>query len=200
MSGRLPAAVGGVSVRVAGQDAVISFAGPGQINFVVPPAVGAGQATVEVIGPGGKATATATVAAYSPSFFANALNGNTQISGVFVNSNPPVYVAPEGAWPGVLSRPAKNGDWVQLYATGLGPSSAPYGQVLAQVYEIDKSQVSLTIDGAPATVGWAGVTFAGVFQVNVQVPALARSGNLKVVLSVGGASTQADGVLTFAGN
>ncbi len=195
--GRLPAVVGGASVRVAGQDAVISFAGPGQVNFIVPPSVPAGQALVEVVAPGGKATATAEVAAYAPSFFANALNGSTQISAIFVNTNPPVYVAPEGAWPGVLSRPAKTGDWMQLYATGLGTSAAPYGQVLSQAYEIDKSQVSVTIDGVPATVSWAGVTFAGVFQVNVQVPELTRGGNLPVRLSIGGASTQSAGVLAF---
>jgi uncharacterized protein (TIGR03437 family) len=106
-------------------------------------------------------------------------------------------VAPESAWPGVLSRPAKAGDWLQLYATGLGPSGVPYGQVLTQPYEIEKSQIAVTIDGLPATVGWAGVTFAGVFQVNVQVPALARTGSLPVQLTIAGASTQPSGMLTF---
>jgi uncharacterized protein (TIGR03437 family) len=46
-------------------------------------------------------------------------------------------------------------------------------------------------------VQFAGLTYAGVFQINIQVPQLTRDGDLPVVLSVGGRSTQANALLNF---
>jgi len=47
----------------------------------------------------------------------------------------------------------------------------PVGQVLTQPYPLaDLSQVQVTVDNLPAVVQFAGMTFAGVFQVNIQVP------------------------------
>lgn len=192
--GRLPAVVGAVMVRINGQDCVVSYAGPMQINFLVPPDTVAGPATVEVTAPGGKVSAGVEVAAYSPGFFLKALNDQQLVAALIANTG--IYVAPEGVWPGVTSRPARPGDWLELYATGLGISGAPYGTVLTQPYPIDASQITVTIDGLPATVSWAGMTYAGLFQINVQVPALARAGFLPVLLEIAGRQT--GGVLPFA--
>jgi uncharacterized protein (TIGR03437 family) len=41
------------------------------------------------------------------------------------------------------------------------------------------------------------MTFAGVYQVNIQVPQLTRGGDLPVVLSVDGQSTPANVLLNF---
>ena len=57
-----PVELGGVKVTVAGQPAWLSYAGPEQINFLVPPDVPEGVAEVEVSHPGGSAKLTATVA------------------------------------------------------------------------------------------------------------------------------------------
>jgi uncharacterized protein (TIGR03437 family) len=74
----------------------------------------------------------------------------------------------------------------------------PVGQVLTQPYPVaDLSQVQVTVDNLPAVVQFAGMTFAGVFQVNIRVPELARVGDLPVVMTVDGQSTPANVLLNF---
>jgi uncharacterized protein (TIGR03437 family) len=74
----------------------------------------------------------------------------------------------------------------------------PVGQVLTQPYPVaDLSQVQVTVDNLPAVVQFAGMTFAGVFQVNIRVPQLARVGDLPVVMTVDGQSTPANVLLNF---
>jgi uncharacterized protein (TIGR03437 family) len=55
----------------------------------------------------------------------------------------------------------------------------------------------VTVDNLPAVVQFAGMTFAGVFQVNIRVPQLARVGDLPVVMTVDGQSTPANVLLNF---
>jgi uncharacterized protein (TIGR03437 family) len=74
----------------------------------------------------------------------------------------------------------------------------PVGQVLSDAYPIsDLSRVKATIGGKAAPVWYAGLTFAGVFQVNVQVPAGIPDGELPVALTVDGKSSPPGTVLPF---
>jgi CubicO group peptidase (beta-lactamase class C family) len=57
-----PVELGGVKVTVAGQPAWLSYVGPEQVDFLVPPDVPAGFAEVEVSHPGGSAKLSCTVA------------------------------------------------------------------------------------------------------------------------------------------
>jgi uncharacterized protein (TIGR03437 family) len=87
-----------------------------------------------------------------------------------------------------------------LYATGLGQTNPPYpaGQVLPWAYPIaDLSQVQLLFGTQPAKVMWAGMTFAGVFQINVQVPVGVATGEQPVVLTIGAQSSPQATVLPF---
>jgi len=193
--GRLPAVLGAVAVRVNGEDAMVSYSGQQQINFIVPPDTGAGTATVEVIAQGGRTSATVQVGATSPGLFGDMLDGSFQLKALFANTK--TYVARPGGWgAGVDSKPAKKGDYLELYGTGLGPSDAPYGRVLTQPYPIDPSLVHVTVGGKDAAVQWAGMTYAGLFQVNIQVPDV-DAGLQPVVVVIGGASSKADAVLLF---
>jgi uncharacterized protein (TIGR03437 family) len=71
--------------------------------------------------------------------------------------------------------------------------------VLSKAYPIaDLSQVRVLIGRQPAVVQFAGVTFAGVFQVNVQVPDGIDEGNLPVVVQIGSQSSQSNVVLAFS--
>jgi hypothetical protein len=56
--------------------------------------------------------------------------------------------------------------------------------------------VKASIGGLPAEVLFAGLTFAGVFQVNLRVPDGVPDGELPVVLTTEGRSTQPGAVLT----
>ncbi len=194
----LPSVLGGLRVRIGGKDGYIHYAGAGQMNVLAPPDLPAGPATVEVIAAHGGSSAEVTIEEQAPGFFTYPLGGNLQIAALIANTA--IRVAPEDALPGVESRPAREGDYLQLYANGLGRTAEPYptGQVLTGVYPVpDLSRISVTVDGVPVPVLFAGMTYAGLFQVNIQTPALERKGDLPVVLTIGDASTQSGAVLTF---
>jgi len=58
------------------------------------------------------------------------------------------------------------------------------------------SRVAVTIDGQPANIvffGEAPGIVSGVMQINVQIPANARSGDLPIVVTVGSAQSQTTG-------
>jgi uncharacterized protein (TIGR03437 family) len=62
---------------------------------------------------------------------------------------------------------------------------------------VHNSGDNVTVGGQPAAIQFAGMTLPGVFQVNIQVPAGIPSGDLPVVLQIGGQSTQPNAFLTF---
>jgi uncharacterized protein (TIGR03437 family) len=116
----------------------------------------------------------------------------------FANEN--VQVAADGALAGAASRPATAGDYITLYATGLGQTTPAYpaGQVLSGAYPIaDLSQVQVLFGTRPAKVLFAGMTFAGVFQINIQVPDGIATGEVPVVLKVGTQPSAQATVLPF---
>jgi uncharacterized protein (TIGR03437 family) len=93
-------------------------------------------------------------------------------------------------------RPAKVGDYVQLYMTGVGPANPPTadGSINAVPLPVPVAPVSVTIGGKLASVNFAGGApglVAGVFQVNAQIPAGIPVGNsVPVVVTVGSSNTQ----------
>jgi uncharacterized protein (TIGR03437 family) len=194
----LPQELSGVRVRINGRNCFIYYVQPTQINVLTPPDNASGPVDVEVITSRGAVAATVTMASVSPAWFTYNLDGTPHLAALFANEN--VFVAAEGAVPGGLSRPAKPGDFIQLYANGLGPTSPahPVGQVLTGAYPIsDLSRIRVHVGGVPAPVQFVGMTFAGVFQVYIQVPEGIRDGALPVVLQIDGLSTQENAVLTF---
>jgi uncharacterized protein (TIGR03437 family) len=195
----LPKILGGVSVQINGKDCYVYYVQPTQVNVLTPPDTVSGPVDVDVLTKYGTATTTVNMEAVSPALFAYALWGKLYPVALFANET--TLVAPDGALPGAQSRPAKEGDYLVLYATGLGQTTPPYpaGQVLSKAFPIsDLSQVHILIGGQPAAVLFAGMTFAGVFQVNIQVPAGIAAGDLPVVLQIGTQSSPQDTVLTFS--
>ena len=194
----LPTALGGVQVQINGRKAFVYYVSPGQVNVLAPPDSTTGSVDVDVATNHGTAAASASLAAVSPAFFAYTLQGKLYPVTFFANAN--VQVAAVGALSGATSRPAAAGDYLTLYATGLGQTDPPYpaGQVLPWAYPIaDLSQVQILFGGQPAKVLWAGMTFAGVFQINVQVPVGVASGEQPVVLTIGAQSSPQATVLPF---
>jgi uncharacterized protein (TIGR03437 family) len=115
-------------------------------------------------------------------------------------ANEIVQVAAVGALAGTASRPATAGDYVTLYATGLGQTTPAYpaGQVISGAFPItDLSQVQVLFGTRSAKVLFAGMTFAGVFQINVQVPDGIAAGEMPVVLKFGTQSSAQATVLPF---
>jgi uncharacterized protein (TIGR03437 family) len=196
----LPKSLRGIRVLINAKDCFVSFGSPTQINVLTPPDTATGPVDVDVITANGAATATAVMAPISPALFAYTLHGKLYPVALFANTD--VFVAAEGAMPGRSSRPAKPGDYISLFANGLGATDPPYppGQVLFSVYPVrDLSKLRVSIGGVPTRVLFAGMTFAGLFQVNIQVPDGIAAGDLPVVLQMDGQSTQPDALLTFGG-
>jgi uncharacterized protein (TIGR03437 family) len=189
----LPTSLGGVQqVQIDGINAYVSYAVFGQINVLVPPDTKSGMVPVTVTTAAGSATMNVNMAAAKPAWFTYGIGGATWIAAQI--SNTTTLVAPVGIFgPGQASRPAKAGDFITLYANGLGATdpAAPSGVVLSGSYPLaNLSQVSLMIGGQNVPIQFAGLSGAGLYQVNAQVPVGLGQGDQPVVLTVNGQSTQ----------
>jgi uncharacterized protein (TIGR03437 family) len=186
----LPFSLGGTTMTVAGNPVPFFFVSPGQINFQVPFVTISGPTQVPVTINAGllSGSSTLTLTPYSPALFTTNQGGTGQAAALI--SGTASIAAPAGAFPG--SRPAKKGEFVSLYGTGLGdvrnrpalgsPSpSSPLATTLATP--------TVTVGGVPATVSFSGLApgFVGEYQVNIQVPDNAPTGDaVAVVVSIGG--------------
>jgi uncharacterized protein (TIGR03437 family) len=106
----------------------------------------------------------------------------------------------------VCAQPATPGGYLQIYVTGLGqatPNGNPSGAVLPTgsvapvsgnpLYETVATP-AVMIGNQPATVLFSGIApgYAGLYQVDVQIPANVTAGNdVPVQISIGGASDSA---------
>jgi uncharacterized protein (TIGR03437 family) len=96
------------------------------------------------------------------------------------------------------SSPAKPGDVVVLYATGLGTTSPPavYGELpVAAAPLASDVKLAVLLDGVavdPGNIQYAGVApgYAGLYQINLQLPT-STGANPEIQLAIGGASSVA---------
>jgi len=98
-------------------------------------------------------------------------------------------IGPPGAFP-FPTRPVKAGETLILYGVGFGPTTPAVAA--GQIVSSPAPSVTLphvTIGGVPATVNFAGIIEAGLFQLNVVVPN-ANSADQPLLSTVGGAATQ----------
>jgi uncharacterized protein (TIGR03437 family) len=97
---------------------------------------------------------------------------------------------------------AARGSYVTIYAAGLGvvtPALAT-GQVPPNSpLSTTVSPVSAVVDGYAASVTFAGAApgFVGLYQVNLQIPLLARSGSRPLTIYIGGGATSQNFVTIY---
>jgi len=161
----------------------LTYVSPNQVNLQVPWELqGQSQARVKVVynriyGN----VVTIPLADYSPAFFevgsgaVAALDANYQL----VSS----------------SNPAGGGQVVMLFANGLGPVTnqpatgepAPYDPLAETL-----TKPVVTIGGRSAEVFFSGLApgFAGLYQINVAIPAGLSAGNQPVTVSIGGRTSK----------
>jgi uncharacterized protein (TIGR03437 family) len=194
VNGNLPTSLDGVSVSIGSKPAYVRYVSPTQIN-VQAPDVGAGPVAVQVTNSSGASnTVTANAQTYSPAFFL--WNSKYAIA----TRQDFSYVAPAGLFPGLTTVPAKPGDIIILWGTGFGPTTPAVSsgiQVPAdKTYSTPNPTV--TIDGTPATVFGSALapSFAGLYQVAIQVPTNARNGDLAVKANINGVDTPDNVFLT----
>jgi uncharacterized protein (TIGR03118 family) len=192
VSGKLPTSLDGVSVTVGGKPAYIYFISPGQINLIVPDVSPLGSLPVVVtnnglIGP----PSPAAVAAYSPGFF---ISKNNNVIATHANGT---LVGATTLYPN-NSTPAKQGETIELWMTGLGATNPLSDGVVVPSPIPTASQPTVTIGGVGAQVVSSVLSGPGLYQVNVTVGQGTPSGDQAIVLSIGGTQTQAGALLAVA--
>jgi uncharacterized protein (TIGR03437 family) len=186
----LPTVLDGVSVTVDGKAAAVYYLSPTQINIQVPATGKTGPVNVLVTtSKGVSAPFTGQIAAYAPGLFMLSQGGFKYPAAVTSDGT---YLGPTGLLgSAAVTRPARPGESISLYATGLGPTSpaiAPgtWGWAPAQTSQT----VTAMIGGIDAHVDWSGLVSAGEYQINVVVPQGLADGEYPTVLRLAGVSTQ----------
>jgi uncharacterized protein (TIGR03437 family) len=198
----LPTSLEGIRVNVNGTPAYVQYAGRTQVNVLLPSTVTPGVADIELIAPMGVMSARVEIEAVAPGLFTYTRKGVVYASAAHARSSGVVYVGAPGALPGSVSRLAAAGDIIELFATGCGltePAGLD-GVVPAKVYPAaDLSAFQVAIGGLPAKVLFAGLTGAGLWQINVQIPSGLVGGNQPLVLSVNKVASQPNVMITVLG-
>jgi uncharacterized protein (TIGR03437 family) len=158
----------GARVLLDGKPAPVLFGNDTQVNFVVPLDQAIGAANLTVVTSSASIDLPAQVTLVSPGIFFDAPTGYGAILNAGTNLT-------------TQERPASPGDFVEIYATGLGPLGA--AAILPQV----------TIGGLPATVTYSGQApgFPGLYQVNAQIPSGISAGDQSLQLVVNGVRSNA---------
>jgi uncharacterized protein (TIGR03437 family) len=206
VNGKLPTTFAGVCVNFGSVPAPILAVFPTQLNVVVPQ-IPPGPTSIQVTNKCGTATqetsvaVTATAQAAAPEFFYFTHNADGTAPIAALDAVTGAYIGKSGLLAGVTFTPATPGEYLTLFATGFGatnpavnPGDLPAGAaaVIAPV-TVTIGTTTLT----PSAILYAGVTsYAGLYQLNLQVPDGIASGNQPVVISIGGVPSPASAYIT----
>jgi uncharacterized protein (TIGR03437 family) len=191
VGGLLPTSLSGVSVRINGLPAYVEYISPTQINVLPADDPTVGPVQVQVTAPGGTSNSfTAQKQQFAPAFFTI---GGGYIAALHANYS---LVGKPNLLPGVVTQPAKPGEIILLYATGFGPTNPPTPSAeLVATPAMLASSVQVTIAGEAASVAYAGLVEAGLYQLNVTVPNV-PDGDAVVLAKIGNVQTQAGALIT----
>jgi uncharacterized protein (TIGR03437 family) len=186
IAGQLPTALDNIGVTIGGRPVYVEYISPTQINVLTPPDLVTGVLPVVVTTPAGASTAfSVTSSTYMPAFF---MWPNSQPVATHADFS---WAAKAGTFAGATTIPAKPGDAIILWGTGMGPTSpaAPIGvQVSGGPYST-LSLPTITVLATKATVygGALAPGYAGLYQLAFQVPADFPDGDYPINGTVGGA-------------
>ena len=180
-NGQLPTILNGVSVTIGGIASPLYFVSPNQINAQLPAELAPGQYQIVVNANGVFSSPdTVNVAAVQPGLAADS-------KGVVIAQDVNFQLL-------TATHPAHAGDVVILYLVGMGATNPPVPSGLVsprQPLATVAAQPTVTINGETSQVIFAGLTpdSVGLYQIDVMVPADAPAGNLNVVVTQSGVSS-----------
>lgn len=172
----LPTSLNGASISVGLRRSAVLFVSPGQINAQLPVDTPFGPQTLIVTSPNGTSLGySVQVAAVAPAIFFS------PIAAVLKNADYSLVST---------ANPAKAGDILLVYCTGLGQTSPALTTGSISSVVANTATVTATIGGKAATVIYsiASPSFPGLYQVAVTVPA-GLTGSVPLVLEESGASS-----------
>lgn len=200
VGGRLPFELLGVCVTFDGARAAMLDVFPNQLTVQVPPLLTTAASTVVRVhtacGTSNELSSdgeTVNFALASPEFLFFVANANGVNPVAAVEASTGSLVGPIDVLGGALS-PARPGDVVTIYMTGLGPTSPALG-----VGEIARAPAGVTgtisvrlgdLTLAPSDILYAGASPSLViYQINLRIPANAPAGNLPLAVTVNSVAT-----------
>ncbi|MEO8593061.1 MAG: IPT/TIG domain-containing protein [Candidatus Solibacter sp.] len=198
--GLVPTNLAGVCVQIASQRANMLLVTPSQLNVQVPSLTAYGQVPVQVIvncGENNEIKSEVEIVphqAASPEFFFFVRNADGKNPVAAVNAVTGSYVGVPQLIPGGNFIPAKPGDTLTLFLTGLGMTdpwivAGQLPETAARTLATTTVMLGQTLL-RDADVLYSGVApgYAGLYQINIRLP-VAADGDLPVRVSVGEYST-----------
>jgi uncharacterized protein (TIGR03437 family) len=193
--GNFPTSLGGTSVKINGKLAYLWYVSPTQINLQAPDDTATGTVPVVVTTPNGSANSTVTLGQFGPSF--SLLDGR-HVAGIILRPNGSgAYgggsydiIGPTGSSLGYRTVAAQAGDEVELFAVGLGPTSpaVPAGKSFSGAAPTTGA-VRLLINNVSVAPSFAGLSSAGLYQLNLSIPLNSGTGDVPLSAIAGGAQT-----------
>ncbi len=189
----LPTKMDDVTVEIsdgfANKKAAILFVSSGQINAQLPFDLTSSTISLRIRRSTGASNAmNVAIATAGPAFYTWSGTGKGDVAALHNQD-----------WTLVNNEsPAKPGEYLILYATGLGsvtdpPSVGHPGGDDRELGPVNyaNQDISVTIGGEPAPKVFAGLapTFVGLYQINVQVPKILQPGNHAIVVRAGAAQS-----------
>jgi uncharacterized protein (TIGR03437 family) len=178
----LPNTLNSTSVIIGGTEAPIYFVSPGQINAQIPFELPAGN-QYEVIVSANGALTTPQPIQLSPATPGLAAFSDGTLIAQHSNGSLVSQMAP-----------AMGGEYLVVYLAGLGETTVPVASGTASPSSpLAQPSVTptLTINGAPSPILFAGLTpgLVGLYQMNFQVPTGLPTGDITIVVSQNGQSS-----------
>jgi uncharacterized protein (TIGR03437 family) len=188
----LSTSMGGVSVTFNDLPVPLYVVTSGQINAQLPAALTGSTATIVVTNSAGSsAPKTIQIAQFSPAIFTSNLQGTGQ--GIVVFALDPTKFA---AMPSPNSKPATAGDFLTIYANGLGPvtPAVPDGTAAPDTPPLATTTTTpvVTLGGKTCQVLFSGLVpdLVGLYQINIQVPSgVAAGAAVPLQISMGGVTS-----------
>jgi len=194
-----PSTMDGTSVTINNKPAFLYYISPTQVNVQAPTDSSTGPVSVVVTNNGAmSAAATATLQPFSPALLQW---GGGEFPYAEVTRYPDnAFVGNPSVIQGSVS--AKAGDILTLWVTGLGATNpaVPAGQQPACANGVCPSPVSnptVTVGGNPVTMLGAILRYAGLYQVNIQLPASLPSGDSPIQVNEGSYQSPASVLLNI---
>jgi uncharacterized protein (TIGR03437 family) len=180
-SENFPTSMDGTSVTINNKPAFVYYISPTQVNVQAPTDAALGPVNVVVNNNGTvSAAATGTYQTNSPALLQW---GGGQYPYALI-SRGSEYIGKASVIPNTVS--AHAGDVLTLWVTGLGATnpSVPAGQQPTTFPPVTTTP-TVTVAGANMTVLGAVLRFAGLYQVNIQLPASVPTGDQPIKISQG---------------
>jgi uncharacterized protein (TIGR03437 family) len=180
----LPVTLAGLSVTVNGAPAPLLYADSQQVNFQIPwnTAPGTAQVVIES-NAASSAPVSFTVSPTAPGIF------------TYGNNRAVAQNYPSGAINGP-SAPIAAGGVITVYLTGVGPVTVPGSDGVptpSGALSTATSAYSATLGGQNAPVSFLGLApyYVGLAQANVSIPSGLAAGDYPLVITIGGAASNA---------